>query len=97
LLETFSIFILQISVIKIFDRIPGGYPELSTVGKFVIINLTLMADYVSILFLILSRNIKTSPKRNETNSFGYLDSLLDATLSSINEKEMYNFTDTTDK
>jgi len=58
LLETFSIFILQIFVIKIFDKIPGGYPELSTVGKFVFINLILMAYYISILFLIVSRTLK---------------------------------------
>jgi len=96
LLETFSISILQIFVIKIFDRIPGGYPELSTVGKFVIINLTLMTDYVSILFLILNRTLKHL--QSETKQIvDHLDSLLGATLSSINEKEMYNFTDTTDK
>jgi len=64
------------------------------VDKFVVSHLDYLDDRLRLDFAsnATEQDIKTSPKRNETDIFNS-DSLLDVTLSSINEKIMHISTD----
>jgi len=68
------------------------------VDKFIISHLDYLDGRLRLDFAsnATEQDIRTSPKQNETNSFDHSDSVLDETLSIINEKQLYNSTDTSD-